>query len=84
MHPPGPCADPALADHRKHPIKREGLPAPFFGGILILVMLFPQNQRGLPMPVILFLALLEVTAYLAGETRFRAARCRAAGTGGGR
>lgn len=60
--------------------KAEGLPARFFGsvpmpvllvgGILILVTLFPQNQRGLPMPVILFLALLEVTAYQAGETRF--------------
>lgn len=60
--------------------KAEGLPAPFFGnvlvpvgivgGLLILVTLFLQNQRGLPMPVILFLVLLGACAYLAGETRF--------------
>ncbi len=58
----------------------EGLPAPFVGqvvmpvvivgALLILVTLFLQNQRGLPMPVILFVGLLGLCAYLAGETRF--------------
>jgi len=60
--------------------RREGLPAPLLGnvampvalvgGLLILVTLFLENQRGLPMPVILFLALLGLCSYLAGETRF--------------
>ena len=32
--------------------------------------LFLENQRGLPMPVILFLALLGVMSYITSETRF--------------
>jgi len=60
--------------------QRAGLPAPLAGsvlmpvgvagGLLVAVTLLLQNQRGLPMPVILFLGLLGATAYLAGETRF--------------
>lgn len=60
--------------------QRAGLPAPLMasvvmpvavvGGLLIVVTLFLDNLRGLPMPVILFIGLLGVTAYLAGETRF--------------
>lgn len=46
------------------------LPTALVGGLLILVTLFLENQRGLPMPVILFVGLLGVTSYLAGETRF--------------
>jgi D-xylose transport system permease protein len=37
---------------------------------LVGVLVFLENQRGLPMPVILFLALLGVMSYITSETRF--------------
>lgn len=59
---------------------RAGLPASLGNGvvlpvsvvalILVAVLLFLENQRGLPMPVILFVGLLGITSYVAHETRF--------------
>lgn len=43
-----------------------GIVALFLVGMLV----FLENQRGLPMPVILFLALLGVMSYITSETRF--------------
>ncbi|WP_127561690.1 sugar ABC transporter permease [Nioella ostreopsis] len=60
--------------------QRAGLSASFNAGVLLPVVIvalflvgvlvFLENQRGLPMPVILFLALLGVMSYIASETRF--------------
>ena len=59
---------------------REGLAAPLGGQVLlpvaimaaivIAILLYLQGMKGLPMPVILFGALLFALSYLAGETRF--------------
>lgn len=59
---------------------RADLPASFSGGVLIpvaivaglltVLLLFLENMRGLPMPVILFVSLLGVMSYIASETRF--------------
>lgn len=59
---------------------RADLPASFSGGVLIpvaivagllaVLLLFLENMRGLPMPVILFISLLGVMSYVASETRF--------------
>lgn len=59
---------------------RADLPASFSGGVLIpvaivagllaVLLLFLENMRGLPMPVILFISLLGVMSYIASETRF--------------
>lgn len=60
--------------------QRAGLPASFAGGVLgpvatvgavlIVLLMFLENQRGLPMPVILFIGLLGVMSYIAHETQF--------------
>ncbi len=60
--------------------QRAGLDASFHGGVLLPVvvvaafligmLMFLENQRGLPMPVILFLALLGIMSYITSETRF--------------
>ena len=60
--------------------KSAELPASLGGGVLlpiaivtlvlVAVLIFLENQRGLPMPVILFLVLLGVISYVAHETRF--------------
>ncbi|WP_306045057.1 ABC transporter permease [Nioella sp. MMSF_3534] len=60
--------------------QRAGLSASFNAGVLLPVVIvalflvgvlvFLENQRGLPMPVILFLALLGVMSYITSETRF--------------
>lgn len=60
--------------------QQAGLEASFRSGVLLPVaivalfligmLLFLENQRGLPMPVILFLVLLGVMSYVTGETRF--------------
>jgi len=57
-----------------------GLPASFNTGVFLPVvvvaafllgmLLFLENLRGLPMPVILFLSLLGVMSYVASQTRF--------------
>ena len=46
------------------------LPVFFVALILVAVLVFLENQRGLPMPVILFVGLLGITSYVAHETRF--------------
>lgn len=46
------------------------LPTVIVGAMLIAVLLFLENQRGLPMPLILFLGLLGIMSYVAHETRF--------------
>jgi ABC-type xylose transport system, permease component len=58
----------------------EGLPSTFYGAVglpvgavalpALVVLLFLENLRGLPMPVILFAGLLAVMSYVASETRF--------------
>jgi D-xylose transport system permease protein len=60
--------------------KEAGLPASFYTGVflpvvvvaafLLGVLLFLENLRGLPIPVILFLGLLGVMSYIASQTRF--------------
>ncbi|WP_439525248.1 sugar ABC transporter permease, partial [Marivita sp.] len=45
-------------------------PVAIVGAVLIALLLFLENQRGLPMPVILFIGLLGVMSYIAHETRF--------------
>lgn len=60
--------------------QRAGLPASLTGGViapvavvavlLIATLLFLENMRGLPMPVILFVTLLGVMSYVGSETRF--------------
>lgn len=60
--------------------QKAGLPASLGGGVLVPVasvaavlialLMFLENQRGLPMPVILFIGLLGVMSYIAHETRF--------------
>ena len=67
-----------LSGHRAR--LREGLAANFAIGvvlpsavvtaILVAVLVFLENLRGLPMPVILFVGLLGVLSYVASETRF--------------
>lgn len=59
---------------------RAGLDASFQMGVLLPVvvvalfligmLMFLENQRGLPMPVILFLALLGIMSYISSQTRF--------------
>ncbi len=59
---------------------RAGLPASTVGGIvlpvaivavlLVAMLMFLENLRGLPMPVILFISLLGVMSYISSETRF--------------
>ncbi|MCY4462341.1 MAG: ABC transporter permease [Albidovulum sp.] len=59
---------------------RAGLPASMAGGgvvpvavvaaLLIATLMFLENLRGLPMPVILFISLLGVMSYISSETRF--------------
>lgn len=46
------------------------LPTAIVGAGLIAMLLFLENLRGLPMPVILFFGLLGVMSYIASETRF--------------
>jgi D-xylose transport system permease protein len=46
------------------------LPVSVVALILVAVLLFLAYQRGLPMPVILFVGLLGITSYVAHETRF--------------
>lgn len=46
------------------------LPVGAVSAVLIAILLFLENLRGLPMPLILFIALLGVMSYLASETRF--------------
>jgi len=46
------------------------LPTAVVGALLLGMLLFLENMRGLPMPVILFLALLGLMSYVASETRF--------------
>lgn len=46
------------------------VPVALVGAFLIATTLFLENLRGLPMPVILFIGLLGIMAYVAGETRF--------------
>ena len=60
--------------------QRAGLPASLTGGVIAPVavvaalltatLLFLENMRGLPMPVILFVAVLGVMSYIGSETRF--------------
>lgn len=60
--------------------KDAGLPASFQSTVVVPVVIvavfllgmlvFLENQRGLPMPVILFLAFLGVMSYVTSETRF--------------
>jgi len=67
-----------LSTHRSR--SAEGLPASLGTGVilptsivaavLVAVLLFLENLRGLPMPVILFIGLLGVMSYIASETRF--------------
>jgi D-xylose transport system permease protein len=67
-----------LTGHRKR--LAFGLPASFSTGvalpvgvagvILIAILMFLENLRGLPMPVILFFSLLGIMSYVASETRF--------------
>jgi D-xylose transport system permease protein len=67
-----------LTGHRKR--LAFGLPASFSTGvalpvgvagvILIGILMFLENLRGLPMPVILFFSLLGIMSYVASETRF--------------
>ena len=45
-------------------------PVAIVGAVLIALLMFLENQRGLPMPVILFIGLLGVMSYIAHETRF--------------
>lgn len=45
-------------------------PVAIVASILVAVLLFLENQRGLPMPVILFVGLLGMMSYVAHETRF--------------
>jgi D-xylose transport system permease protein len=45
-------------------------PVAIIGAVLVAVLMFLENQRGLPMPVILFIGLLGVMSYIAHETRF--------------
>ncbi len=59
---------------------RAGLPASTVGGVvipvaivallLVAMLMFLENLRGLPMPVILFISLLGVMSYISSETRF--------------
>lgn len=59
---------------------RAGLPAPMMSGVivpvgvvavlLVAVLMFLHNMRGLPMPVVLFVALLGVMSYVVSETKF--------------
>ncbi|MCP4304146.1 MAG: ABC transporter permease, partial [bacterium] len=46
------------------------IPVGLVGGLLVLTLVFLENLRGLPMPVILFVGLLGVMSYICGETRF--------------
>lgn len=46
------------------------LPVAIVGAILVATLMFLENMRGLPMPVILFLALLGAMSYIGSETRF--------------
>jgi D-xylose transport system permease protein len=46
------------------------VPVAIVGAVLIALLLFLENQRGLPMPVILFIGLLGFMSYIAHETRF--------------
>jgi D-xylose transport system permease protein len=46
------------------------LPSGAVAFILIVVLIFLENLRGLPMPFILFVSLLGVMSYIASETRF--------------
>ena len=59
---------------------RAGLPASTVGGVvipvavvavlLVAMLMFLENLRGLPMPVILFISLLGIMSYISSETRF--------------
>ncbi|MGS4945569.1 sugar ABC transporter permease [Meridianimarinicoccus sp. RP-17] len=67
-----------LADLRER--RAQGLDAPLMGTVIVpvggvalglaAVTLFLDQQRGLPMPLILFAVLLGVMSYVAGQTRF--------------
>ncbi len=67
-----------MSAHRER--KQQGLPANMLMGVvlpvaivavlLVAVLMFLENLRGLPMPLILFIVLLGVMSYIAGETRF--------------
>ncbi|MFT5895996.1 MAG: D-xylose transport system permease protein [bacterium] len=46
------------------------LPVSVVAITLIVLLLFLEQLRGLPMPAILFLSLLGIMSYIAGETRF--------------
>lgn len=60
--------------------QQAGLPASFRSGVFLPVLIvglflaamliFLENQRGLPMPVVLFLGLLGIMSYITSETRF--------------
>ncbi len=46
------------------------LPVVVVGILLVATLVFLENMRGLPMPVILFLSLLGIMSYVGSETRF--------------